>query len=132
MYTSDIENNKKQNAITAIAFLACTAFCGFFSSVYAKYSHGVSSDYMVFLCAVPFICGVIPYTLLYLLKLKSPQRLIKHVYNCGVATLAVGFCLAGVFEIYGSKCAYVPVYFYVGILLMIIGAIWYIIKLIKR
>lgn len=131
MYTSDINACRKSNARTAVIYLACTAFCGFFSSVYGKFSHGVSSDFMVFLCTVPFVLGVIPYTALWLFKLKSPSTLFSHVYNCGVATLTVGFCMAGVFEIYGSECAYVPIYFYLGTALTALGCILCLIELIK-
>ncbi len=128
LYTSDIEKDKKKNAHTAVTFLAVTAFCGFFSSVYFKYSHGVSSDYMVFLSAVPFMLGVLPYTFLKLCKLYAPPILIKHIYNCGVATVTVGFALNGIFEIYGGECAYTPYYFSLGALLIVTGALWYIIK----
>lgn len=117
MYISDID--RRANAHTAVAFLAASAFCGFFSSVYFKFSHGVSSDYMVFLSAVPFVLGTLPYALLYLFRLRAPKGPIGQMYNCGVATLTTGFCLAGVFEIYGSKCAYVPIYFYVGVGLIV-------------
>lgn len=130
MYTSDI--NRSKNSRSAVAFLAASAFCGFFSSVYFKYSHGVSSDYMVFLSAVPFVLGTLPYALLYLFRLVAPKRPIGQIYNCGVATLTVGFCLAGVFEIYGSECAYVPIYFYVGTALVAVAVVWYLSALLKK
>lgn len=130
MYTSDIDRSK--NSRSAVAFLAASAFCGFFSSVYFKYSHGVSSDYMVFLSAVPFVLGTLPYLLLYLLRLRAPKRPIGQIYNCGVATLTVGFCLAGIFEIYGSECAYVLIYFCVGAVLTAIALLLYAVSLLKK
>lgn len=128
MFISDTEGDRKANAKTAIVYLAFTAFCGFFSSVYGKLSHGVTSDYMVFLCLVPFIGGVIPYTALYLLRFKAPHQIIRQFYNCGIATLCVGSCLTGIFEIYGNECVYTPYYFYVGLFLSVISLIAYLIK----
>lgn len=130
MYTSDIDRSK--NSRSAVAFLAASAFCGFFSSVYFRYSHGVSSDYMVFLSAVPFVLGTLPYLLLYLLRLRAPKRPIGQIYNCGVATLTTGFCLAGIFEIYGSECAYVPIYFCIGTVLVAAAFVWYLLTLLKK
>jgi len=128
LFISDTDTNKKTCSRTAIIYLAATAFCGFFSSVYGKYSHGVSSDYMVFLCLIPLIFGVLPYTALYCFNIKAPNNILRQIYNCGVATISVGSCLAGVFEIYGSGCVYVPFYFYIGVFLMAASVIAYLIK----
>lgn len=132
MSISDIDVSRRKNARAAITYLAFTAFCGFFSSVYFKFSHGVSSDYLVFLCAVPFVGGVLPYTALYLLKLYPPYSLFAQMYNCGIATLTVGCCLSGVFDVYGSRCGYVPIYFYAGAILTVLGLILCAVCLIKR
>ncbi len=128
MFTSATDNYKSANSRTAVIYLALSAFCGLFSSIYGKYAHGVSSDYMVFLAIIPLVLGVFPYTIMYLLKAKEPLPLIKHGYNCGVATIAVGSCMKGVFEIYGSECFYIPIYFHVGALLVIASTVAYIIK----
>lgn len=128
MFISDTDKDRKINGKTAIVYLAFTAFCGFFSSVYGKFSHGVSSDYMVFLCLVPFLGGCVPYSILWTFKLKAPISIIHQIYDSGIATLAVGFCLAGIFEIYGSECVYIPYYFYLGTILSIGAIIAYLIK----
>lgn len=126
MFISDTDSDKKTNSRITIVYLAVTAFCGFFSSIYGKFSHGVSSDYMVFLCLIPFCAGVLPYLALKLFGLKAPVPLTRHLYNCGVATLCVGSCLKGVFEIYGSRCIYVTYYFYVGAAMALIGVVAYV------
>ncbi len=126
MFTSDTDKNTSLR--TAIIYLACSAFCGLFSSVYGKYAHGVSSDYMVFLSLVPLILGVLPYTAMYLFKEKESAQILKHIYNCGVATICVGCCLKGVFDIYGSECFYIPFYFGVGAFLIILAITAHLIK----
>lgn len=128
MFISDTDTDRKTNSKNAVIYLAFTAFCGFFSSVYGKFSHGVSSDYMVFLCLVPFIGGCVPYLILSAFNLKAPHNVIRQIYGSGIATLSVGFCLAGIFEIYGSECVYIPFYLYLGAILTIGAGIAYLIK----
>ncbi len=128
MFTSATDTDRKANLKSAVIYLGWTAFCGFFSSVYGKFSHGVSSDYMVFLCLIPFLAGCLPYYLLYALKLKAPHTPARQLYDCGIATLAAGSCLTGVFEIYGSPCVFVPYYFIVGAILSFCGVTAYFIK----
>ena len=132
MYTSDtIINNKKFNARNAVTFLAVTAFCGFFSSVYLSFSHGVSSPFMVYLAIVPFSLGVLPYSLLYLLGAQSPTSTAKQLYNGGAITVLIGSLVKGIVEIsgyeatniavFGIELNYSLLYFSVGIILMFIG-----------
>lgn len=137
MYTSDTTiDSRKANRVSAVAFLGACAFCGFFSSVYAKYSHGVSSDYMTFICLIPFIGGVLPYTLLYVFKQAAPTGIVKQLYNWGVITITVGFLLCGIVEISGYEITtvsvlgmsikYALVYFVAGAVLMAMAIAFYI------
>ena len=132
MYTSDtIINNKKFNARNAVTFLAVTAFCGFFSSVYLSFSHGVSSPFMVYLALIPFLLGVFPYSILYLLNAQAPQSVSKQLYNWGAITVLIGSLVKGIVEIsgyeatniavFGIELNYSLLYLSAGIILMFIG-----------
>ncbi|MBE6677344.1 MAG: hypothetical protein E7597_00920 [Ruminococcaceae bacterium] len=139
MYISDtIIDDRRKNARISTAFLGATAFCGFFSSVYQSLSHGVSSPYMTYLALVPFVFGVLPYTLLYAFKLASPRCLTKQLYNWGVISLAVGFTLKGVVDIsgyvvnsvsvFGTELYYMYLYILVSAVLMVLGTVLYLVR----
>lgn len=141
MSTSAINTKqRKKNRRIAVAYLAVCAFCGFFSSVYFRFSHGVSSDYMVFLCLYPFVGGVVPYTALYLTKLPTPKGIAAHCYNWGVATIAIGSMIRGIIDIsgyvvthvtlLGTEVNYTKLYFVAGGLLMAYGIVLYVIGLV--
>lgn len=125
----------------AVAYLAVCAFCGFFSSVYFRFSHGVSSDYMVFLCLYPFVGGVVPYTALYLAGLDAPRGVAAGCFNWGVATVAVGSMIRGIIDIsgyvvthvafFGLEVNYTNLYFIIGGLLMACGIGLYVLALLK-
>lgn len=142
MFTSDTTIDKRSfNGRNAVAFLASCAFCAFFSSVYAKFSHGVTSDYMTFLCLIPLIGGVLPYSILYFFNLKAPGGIDGVLYNWGVLTLIFGFAINGAVEIsgyeidsisfFGAEIAYMSVYYFFAAALMSVGAVTYAIKCVK-
>ncbi len=50
----------------------------------------------------------------------------RVVYGSGIATLTVGCCLKGVFEIYGTASPFVIYYFIIGFILSAIGILIFI------
>ncbi|SMC34184.1 hypothetical protein [Papillibacter cinnamivorans] len=100
-------------------------FCAFFSFVYERFSHGVYSDFMVYLFLLPLLGGVLPFAGIALLKSPYPGRVSRNLYNSGIAALTVGSCMSGVLEIYGTDSPYIPVYWTAGILLAISGTAAY-------
>ena len=117
-----INPEKRQMRRTSLIFLCVTLFCGLFSAVYEHFSHGVYSGYMVYLFAFPFFGGVIPYALFGLIpKIKCPSTISARVFNSGVAALAVGSCIKGVLEIYGTSSSYQSIYWAVGAMLVSLG-----------
>lgn len=117
---------------SVIIYLSITAFCGLFSAVYEHFSHGVDSDFMIRLFAIPLLGGVLPFLLIRLFSLPFPNRLSLNAYNSAVATLAVGCCMQGVFEIYGTVSSLIPYYFYAGAVLALIGIVTYLLSMMKR
>ena len=129
MFVSPIEPEKKHMSRTAIIFICAALFCGLFSAVYEHYSHGVYSNFMVYLFAFPLVGGTIPYALLGLLpNAVCPSRLSMRIYNSGLATLTVGSCVKGVLDIYGTSSGYMSVYWVAGALFMALGAVMYLLK----
>ncbi|MEA4965547.1 MAG: hypothetical protein VB055_06980 [Oscillospiraceae bacterium] len=123
MSTSD-RKALQRRAMTA---LWITVFCGFFSGVYEHFSHGVESPYMVYLFLFPLLLGFLPYLLLSVLpRARRPGPLPAALYRAGVATLTVGCCLRGVFEIYGTTVPLVRVYWPVGAALAVAGVLFYL------
>ncbi len=117
MSTSDI--NIKERGQIAV-WLAITAFCVFFSTVYNHYGHGIHSFFMSFLFLWP-LAGAIWYSLLPAVFSVYPGRFSKNAMNAGLATVTVGSLLQGVFEIAGTASPYVPFFFYSGVLLCLLG-----------
>jgi glucan phosphoethanolaminetransferase (alkaline phosphatase superfamily) len=88
--------------------------CAVFSSVYESYSHGVYSPFMMGLCLVPLLLGVLP-ALVFWKKSFVFSPLEWNLWHFGVATLMVGCCLRGIFDIYGTAVSLVNVYWLGGI-----------------
>lgn len=101
----------------AVATVACAAF----SAVYEHFSHGVVSWWMVGLCGYPLVLGLLP-ALACVLAHREVTPLARQLWACGVMTLAVGSCLRGVVEIYGTTSGLIWPYLPVGLMLLVCGA----------
>lgn len=129
LFTSDIKEEKKHARRVSLIYLCITLFVGLFSAVYEYFSFGVYSNYMIFLYMFPLVAGVLPFAAAGLVNgLPCPSPASERVYNCGVATLTVGSCLAGVLEIYGTTSIYIQFYWITGIAVMASGFILYLVS----
>lgn len=90
-------------------YVATAMVCGGLSAIYEYFSHGVYSKFMVFLFAVPLVAGAVPALVLVLLG-REPSASVRRLWACAVLTLSLGFCMAGVLEIYGTSSDLVRVY----------------------
>ena len=54
------------------------------------------------------------FTALYLLRLPIPKRGSSNLYHSGIATLTIGSCLRGIFDIYGTTSDFIFLYWLVG------------------
>lgn len=124
MYASDIELNRKRAAKTALVYLLVSLFFVLFGAVYEIYSHEVYSYYMLYAFAFPLVGGTLVFNILSFLKLqKYPNAIACNLYHSGIATLTVGSVVQGVLEIYGTTNTLSDYYWYVGIVLIVTGAI---------
>lgn len=109
-----------------LSYALITLVCGLFSVVYEHFSHGVYSNFMVYLFAIPLLLGVVPELLvlaLPILRVDSPWA--RLVQNLAIATLISGSAIQGVIEIYGTTSGYIVYYFVAGaVLLVTSGVIW--------
>ncbi|MDN5352280.1 MAG: hypothetical protein PWQ12_1200 [Clostridiales bacterium] len=120
---------KKSIRKTILTYIGWTLFCGLFSFVYEHFSHGVYSNYMIWLFLIPLIGGVVPFAAIGAVqKFRVPERIAYNLYNSGIATLAVGSAFNGVLEIYGTTSDYMPVYWVVGGVMTALGIIFYLIS----
>ena len=120
-------DKKRAAGRQTIIYVCIALFCGLFSAIYEHFSHGVDSNYMIWLFAFPLFLGALPYALIGLVKrLPLPTRHAADAWDCGITTLAVGSCVTGVFEIYGTSSSYTTAYWPVGLSLLAAGLILYI------
>lgn len=124
-------SGRKRTRRGALRYLAASAFCGLFAAVYEHFGHGVYSSYMVYLFLWPLLGGM-PALLLALAKPAAfygrlyPARAVRELWGAGVATLTLGSCLRGVFDIYGTTAPLVRAYWFAGTLLLLTALALYI------
>lgn len=121
-------NNKR-----LYAYIAVTLFCGLFSFIYELFSHGVYSNFMVYLFAIPLFLGVVPE----LVALTNPSIAARGSWQptlqaFAVATLAVGSTLQGIVEIYGTTNQYILYYFIIGITLLAASVMTWTVQLLQQ
>lgn len=119
---------KKRKAGRQVIVYTCTAlFCGLFSAVYEHFSHGVRSNFMIWLFAFPVLLGALPCAVIGLSRrLPFPSRQAAGAWDCGVTTLALGSCVRGVLDIYGTGSAYTAFYLPAGLALLGTGFLFYL------
>lgn len=94
-------------------YLIAAAACGVFGFAYEQFSHGVYSECMLLFFLIPLLGGALPSFLL-LLARCVPGRTTRSLWACAMATLSVGCCLSGVFEIYGTVSSLLIFYWAAG------------------
>lgn len=132
MSTSANDSVRRIARKKCLVWLAVSAGCGAFGAVYEQFAHGVWSPFMVWLFAVPLIGGGIPAAVLFPLRRCYPAYAVRGVWDAGVASLTVGCCMRGVFDIYGTTVPLLAAYGYAGALLLGIAMILYIVQCIRH
>lgn len=109
------QKSARRYALAAIA-------CAVFSALYESQSHGVWSASMVCICAYPLALGVFPALLGSKHGLSVPS-ISRELWACGVMTLAMGSCLRGVVEIYGTTSSLLAPFLPVGAALLLLALV---------
>lgn len=110
-----------------VVYTCATAFCVLLEIVYARFGHGVHSPYMTWLFLYPLLGGVGLFGFLYLFAKDRIPRLSYDLYNAGLATLAVGSLLHGIFAIAGTASAYQIIFTIAGSCLIAACAISWVV-----
>lgn len=122
MFTSDIDKAVKKAGKTAFVYLLISIFCALFGAVYELYSHEVYSFYMIYAFAFPLVGGVLPFSILQLVRVKCYTGAVsRNLYHSGIATLTVGSIIRGVLDIYGTTNMLSDYYWKIGIGLTLAG-----------
>jgi len=123
---------KQQIGKIILGYTVIALFCGLFSWVYEQFSHGVYSNYMIYLFTIPLIGGAAVFSLVGLnRRWPMPNRFSLNAYHAGIATLSVGIAMQGILEIYGTSSDYIVAYGFTGAVLIVIGAFSYC-MMVKR
>lgn len=94
----------------ALRYGLAAAGSALFALVYAQFSHGVHSVFMTYMFAILLVGGVIPALVLHLAKAKPIPRFARQAWALALASLCMGSCLCGIFEIAGTGSVYLVVY----------------------
>jgi hypothetical protein len=126
--STSADKTKRTKALkTVLIYFVVSLFCVFFGLEYERFSHGVYSNYMIYMFLFPLLGGAAPFGVLWLIKkLSFPGRVSFNLYNAGIAALTVGSCMQGVLQIYGTSSDLTLVYWITGIFLTACGAAFYI------
>lgn len=129
LYTSDINKNEFCSKKIGFSYLCIALICALFGAIYEVFSYGVYSFFMIYAFAFPLIGGSLYFFALDLFGKRVPGRLSLNLYNSGIATLTIGCILEGILEIYGTTNSLTSVYWFVGILFVLVGILFYIVEL---
>lgn len=114
--TLSTSENKLGKALFRYVFV--TIFCACFGIIYEQFSHGVSSNWMIYFFLWPLIGGVVPITILLNYNgLPYPNGWCWLFFHSAIATLTIGSCMKGVLEIYGTSSNLLIWYDWVGVIL---------------
>lgn len=114
-------------------YLPVTLFCLVFFLIYDRFSHGVRSPYMTWLFLWPLVLGLLPSLVLQLfVRLPRQRRLSADLYHPGVAAVTVSSLLRGVFDIAGTASDYQAWLMVFGGVLLICGAVVYVVGLFRE
>ncbi len=112
-----------------ISYLLVGGLCLIFSIIYSRYSHGVTSAYMTFLCLFPLLLGAVPNMMLLLSGfLPRPFRAVVNLYGTGLAAMTLSSAMRGIFEIAGTGSDLQAVLMIAGIIFLITGVLVYILQ----
>ena len=136
MYILDTDPNKiyqKKAIKTALIYLSISAFWAFFGAVYELFGHDVYSYFMIYAFAIPLLGGALPFTVIALLDAEDyPGIFGRVVYHSGLATLTVGSIIRGVLDIYGTSNRLLGIYWTVGVLLTLGGAVLIVTSMLRN
>ena len=116
-----------RNRKSVMFYFGLTLFSIAFSFIYESFSHGVYSNYMIYLFAFPLILGVVGFLFISNLPDRlQPSRIHFNLYNSAIVCLMLGSLLQGILEIYGTSSGWTLFYPIIGFTLLISTIVFYL------
>ncbi len=125
MFTSDRDNNWTGLARISLTYLLASLFCALFGAVYEIFSHEVYSYFMLYAFVFPLTFGTLPFLVLSLSRIRQPDTVSRCLYHSGISAWTVGSLFQGALEIYGTGNKLTIVYWIVGGIFVLTGAVRY-------
>lgn len=118
---------------TGMGYILAGALCLLFSTIYNKFSHGVTSPYMTYLCLFPLLLGAVP-SLIFLLFsfLPRPGFLSTNLYQTGLSAITLSSAMRGIFEIAGTGSILQTILMDLGLLFLQSSIVVYIFQAINQ
>ena len=114
---------QNMHARVALRYVIASVACALFALVYAQFSHGVQSPFMMFAFAIPLLGGALPALGMHAAKARPAPRVARQAWALSLASLSVASFLRGVFEIAGTNSPYLAVYVMAASVLAIIAVV---------
>lgn len=126
--TSCISASEAKKA--ARLYLGAGIFLGLFSFVYSRFSHGVSSPFMTFLCLFPLVLGFVPACAALLTgRLRRPSELSLDLYRAGIWTLTAASLTRGILTIAGTSSVFQRLLMGLGLMELAAGLVLFLASL---
>lgn len=133
MSTSGIEVGRSRAAVVALRYLWAAAFSLLLGVVYTCFSHGVFSGFMLLAFAFPLVGGTAVFGVLARLGEGAyPTVWAERLYRWGITVLTLGSHVRGALDIYGTENAMTAWYWWIGGLLIELGAAIYAVAMLSR
>lgn len=133
MSTLGIEIGRPRTVVIARRYLYAAAFSLLLGVVYTCFSHGVLSGFMLLAFVFPLVGGTAVFGVLSRLGERAyPPRWAERLYRWGIAALTLGSHVRGALDIYGTENAMTAWYWWIGGLLVEIGAAIYAAAMLSR
>ena len=125
------EEGRKKYQKELLTYFLAGALCLLFSTIYNKFSHGVTSPYMTYLCLFPLLLGAVP-SLIFLLCsfLPRPGFLSTNLYQTGLSAVTLSSAMRGIFEIAGTGSILQTILMDLGLLFLLSSIVVYIFQAI--
>lgn len=124
IYSETIKWSKRNMLVYLISFLFVIAF----GQIYALFSHGIFSWFMIF-AFVPLLICFLVWLAIWLLSaktniIKKPDIVFQKCFNLSAIILSIGCIVQGVVDIYGTTSRLISVYWIVGLILLAVALIY--------
>ena len=133
-YTSVTNQAKSELKKSSTHYLFASAGLFLINKIYARFSHGVSSDYMSWMFCIPLLGGTLFFLILRWLKPEMAEsrryQQFRHIYSYAISTFSTGCMIKGIVQIAGTDSLLIHFYWIAGSFFIVLS-IWVLISIIR-